>query len=183
MIEPFRTRTLAEQLVVGSVFATAGTATGIWLPPGLMAILATVVLLRLCWLDDNIQHDLLPKKRVPGSYLESQRRRGLFRGPFADGQREVRCSKLLASQLRIQTHAWHVYFWAALAGAILTGLPFPLVLSALAGGLALVASLRGIDRFAEAQATVLAGRPLAARELASRGWLADFLVNDRRGGS
>lgn len=166
-----------EQLLTGSAFALAGSATALWLPPTLGWLVACLVVLRICWIEDNIHHDLLRADRVPPGYAACRaRRRAALMRIAPDPLDDTACPRMLASQLRIQSHAWTAYGWALAAAALLlTGT----CAAAFAGVAAFALALRGVDRFALAQSVVLAGRPLAARQIAQRGLLTSLAVNNR----
>ncbi len=171
-------RIIAEQLVIGAAITVAGSAVGLWLPPALAIMVGIVALLRICWLEDNIHHDLLTSDRVPPGYKACRARRRaalpLFRPHTLD---ETTCPVMLASQLRIQSHAWSSFLWSLAAAIILTG---GSLFALIGGAIALGLGVRSVDRFALAQSVVLTGNRLAPQQLVARSILAPFAINASR---
>ena len=166
-------RAFAPNLVLGAAVCLAGTAAGLWLPPGLALFLAGIAVCRICWLEDNIHEDLLRADRIPAGYRAVRsRRRTLFGTSGAAPEDPV----ALAGLLRIQSLAWSAFAWGAASGALLaSGLNGAGLFAALALGLA----LRAADYFAIAQTLVAAGHPIPRRLLAGDGPLRQLAVNPR----
>lgn len=165
----------ALHLVLGGLVCLAGSAAGLWLPPGLALLLGAVAVCRICWLEDNIHDDLLRADRLPEAYRNCRsRRQSLFGGSGGD---ETEDPVGLAELLRIQSLAWSTFAWGIGGGLLLSAGPgsgAPVL-----AALALALALRAADYFAVAQTLVLAGRPMPRHLLSGEGPLHRIVVNAR----
>jgi hypothetical protein len=178
-MDPRTLKAFSDHLIAGSCVVAAGCAAGLWLPLGAGLLLLALALCRVCWIEDNIHHDLLAAETVPTGYRACrQRRAGLLGRAFGDGEEEVTCPRRLASELRLQAHAWSAFAWAVAAGAVL---PAGVALTFGAGALALVLALRHADYLAVGAAHLAAGHPLPPHLIAGRGGLlAQLAIIPRR---
>jgi hypothetical protein len=177
-----RDKIFSDNLLLGGLIVAAGTASSLWLPLSLAVLLYGVALCRICWIEDNIHHDLLTTDRVPDGYrLCRTRRQSLFGRAFADSLNDTDCARLLASQLRIQSHAWGAFTWGLVAGGILGASAAPIAVAA--GIVTFGLALRQADYFAWGQCRLLTtGAPLPAAHIAGRGGLGQFAISSRRSG-
>lgn len=165
-MDPLSLKSFSDHLLSGALAAAAGSAAGIWLPLGAGLMLLGLALCRICWIEDNIHQDLLPAERLPPGY---RHRHGTPPGEA--------CPQRLASQLRVQAHAWAAFSWALAAGVLL---PLGAPLTIAAGLVALALALRHADYFGITGAQVATGRPLSRRLIAAHGPLTHFVVIPRR---
>ncbi len=165
-------------ILLGVLVAATGSAAGIWLPDGAALMIAGLAICRICWIEDNIHHDLLPAKRIPTGYRACRnRRRSLFGKVVSDRTDDADSPLLLASELRVQSHAWAAFAWALIAGSAL-GQGSPAVY--VGASIALALSLRHADYLAWSQTVLAGGRPLPRRQLVARGPLARLAYSSRR---
>ncbi len=173
-----RLKVFSDTLQLGGLVAAAGSAAGLWLPTSFAILLCGLAVCRICWLEDNIHHDLISADSVPPGYRACRARRQHLLGRlFADDLTDTDCPRVLASQLRIQSHAWAAFAWSLLAGAMLA--QAALVTVAVAT-VALAMALRNADYFALAQSSVAAGQALPRHLITRRGPLARLAHSSRR---
>jgi len=171
-------QTRKEALLSGAALVLTGSAAALWLPANLVTALGLLVLIRVCWLEENIRGDLMSAKRMPEGYrqaqLVQQRWRYMLFGTAAE---EITCPQRLASRLRVQAHAHYALLLGALsAGIASVGASAPLP-GLLVGGACLVAALRRVERLATAEAMLVEVRALPGEMLEDRGPIARFLCN------
>jgi len=174
-----RIKVFSDTLQIGGVIAAAGSVAGLWLPSSVALLLAGVAVCRICWLEDNIHHDLLRNDQVPAGYraCRARRRSILGRLLLPDNEQPTDCPKVLASQLRIQSHAWAAFAWAVLAGAVLS---YPAPATMALAALFMAMALRNADYFAWAQTALATGQALPAHLIAGRGPLARLAYSSRQ---
>lgn len=176
-MEPRMMKTFCETLMLGAVVVAAGSVAGLWLPLGLAGLLFALVLCRICWIEDNIHHDLLPAERIPNGYRACRDRRSALMGSQSSGRDDPDCPRRLAAEMRLQSLVLGAFAWALVAGMVLrAGVP----LSFLAGIVALFLALRHADYFAFGSAVLATGRPLPDRLIAARGPLSGLAIIPRR---
>jgi hypothetical protein len=156
-------------LVVGcGIVATAALA-GIWAPPNLLAILSLLVLMRICWLEDNICNDLIGRDRLPGSYVNTSIRRGnLLRCWFGleTGEGAARLPPhQLATAMRAEIQVWGCMLFGIAATLVAQVTAFGPVIGLAAGAVLLRMALARADRLAVSLAHCAAGRALPQRLL------------------
>jgi hypothetical protein len=173
-MDPRTKKTFCDVLLLGAMFVAAGSMAGLWLPPGAALLLLAVVLCRICWIEDNIHHDLLPAKRMPPGYRGSRADRGGVSGAAALTVRgDPDCPQRLAAELRLQAHAWAAFAWGAAGGVVMqAAVPLTLV----AGAATIFLALRQADYLALGSATLAARGSLPERLIAARGPLSHFAV-------
>lgn len=174
-MDPRITKTFCDVLLLGAVIVAAGSMAGLWLPAGAALLLSAVALCRICWIDDNIHHDLLPAKRMPPGYRGSRIDRGGVTGAAASAFRgDPNCPRRLAAELRLQAHAWGAFAWGV-AGGVMLQAATSLALSVGAAGVVFLA-LRQADYLALGSATLAARGSLPERLIAGRGPLSHLAV-------
>ena len=108
-------RPLSYILIAGGVVFTGASAAAM-LPPSLTGVGLLLVLLRVCWLDDNIKSDLIGATDLPVDYrraaMEAPRLRPAE--PLPDDP------ALIATGMRGQIQAWSAAALGALAVLVLT---------------------------------------------------------------
>lgn len=173
-MDPRTLKAFSDHLLAGGVVVAAGSAAGFWLPLGAALLLLALAICRICWIEDNIHHDLLPAETMPTGYSACRKRRsGLVGRALGDREEEITCPQRLASELRLQSHAWSAFSWAIAAGAVL---PAGVALTFGAGTLALILALRHADYLAVGAAILTTGAPLPQRLIAGRGGLLSQLA-------
>lgn len=170
-MDPRTKKTFCDMLLLGVAIAGAGSMAGLWLPPGAALLLLAVVLCRICWIEDNIHHDLLPAKRMPPGYRASRAQRGGVTGGAAPDDPD--CPRRLAAEMRLQAHAWGAFAWGAAGGVVLQA-AVPLALAA--GATALLLALRQADYLALGSAMLAERGALPERLIAGRGPLSHIGV-------
>lgn len=171
-------KVFSDHLLLGGLVTAAGSAAGLWFPTSFAILLGGLALCRICWIEDNIHHDLLHAEQIPTGYRTCRtRRQNVLGRQFSDDLTNTECPRLLASQLRVQGHAWAAFGWALLAGAVLV---HAAAISVVVSMLCLLMALRNADYFAWGQTALIAGRPLPDRLIAGRGPLSRFAYSTRR---
>jgi hypothetical protein len=172
------TKTFCDILMLGAVVAAAGSVAGLWLPLGAALFLFALAVCRICWIEDNIHHDLLTADRIPPGYRACRTRRSAFLGAApADPGADPDCPRRLAAEMRLQAHALGAFAWAIVAGMLLkAGVPLTFV----AGAAALFMALRHADYLAYGTALLATGRSLPDRLIAGRGPLTRLAVIPHR---
>lgn len=177
-MDPRMTKTFCDVLMLGAAVTAAGSMAGLWLPPGAALLLLALAICRICWIEDNIHHDLLTAERIPPGYRACRTRRSAFLGTApADPEGDPNCPRRLAAEMRLQAHALAAFSWALVAGMVLKG-GMPLTYAAGAG--ALFIALRHADYLALGTAILASGRPLPDRLITARGPLTRLAVIPRR---
>ncbi len=138
------------QVVLATGFVAVGALAGIWAASGLIVGAALIALLRICWLEDNINNDLYGRDQPPQAYLNTAIQRGNFLrrwlGLHLDQDVTRQSAHQLATEMRAEIQVW---------GAILLGLtatltaqfgPFGVGLNLILAGLIFVMGLRRVDR-------------------------------------
>lgn len=165
-------------LVAGTALVMAGTVLAANLPTGLVGLTCFVVLLRCCWIEENIHADLLPSTTVPPGYRVTQRYRNRFLARWLRIWRdEITCPHLLASHLRVQSLALGAFFYGLLTTVVALHGGASLTLLILAACLLLVIGLRRAEQFALARMRVTQGVPLPRSHIVGRHPIAGWLIN------
>jgi hypothetical protein len=162
-------RSDSTHLVLGcGIVATAALA-GIWAPPNLVAILALLVLMRVCWLEDNICNDLIGRDRLPGSYVNTSIRRGnflrLWFGMEPSGDAGRLPPHQLATAMRAESQIWACMLFGIGATLAAQVTAFGFALSLIASATLLAMALIRVDRLAVSLAHCAAGKALPQRLL------------------
>lgn len=156
-------------LVLGcGVVATAALA-GIWAPPNLLAILSLLVLMRMCWLEDNICNDLIGRDRLPGSYVNTSIRRGNFLRLWFGLETGEDATRLpphqLATSMRAEIQIWACMLLGIAATLVAQVTAFGPAIALLSGAALLSMALARVDRLTVSLAHCAAGRALPRRLL------------------
>jgi hypothetical protein len=148
--------------------ATAALA-GIWAPPNLLAILSLLVLMRVCWLEDNICNDLIGRDRLPGSYVNTSIRRGNFLRLWLGLDPGEDAARLpphqLATSMRAEIQIWACMLFGIAATLVAQVTAFGPVVGLGAGAALLAMALSRVDRLTVSLAHCAAGRALPQRLL------------------
>jgi hypothetical protein len=105
-MDPRVTKTFCDILMLGAVVTLAGSIAGLWLPAGAALLLLRLAVCRICWIEDNIHHDLLSAERMPPGYRACRTRRSALLGTgAAEPGADPDCPRRLAAELRLQAHA------------------------------------------------------------------------------
>lgn len=157
------------QLLTGCGVVAAAAMTGIWAPPNLVMIVALFVLLRVCWLEDNISNDLIGRDELPGGYVNTAIRRGNLVRQWLGREPAEDASKMpphhLATVMRAEIQVWACMLFGICATAIASSGPFGTTGNLLIGGTLLVLALRRVDRLMVSLAHCAEGRALPQRLL------------------
>jgi hypothetical protein len=164
-------------LLSGAVLVLAGSTIALWLPGGLAGALALFLLLRICWLEENIRSDLMRAPELPEGYRRTQAlQRRWQMALFGAAAEAVTCPQRLASMMRVQSHALYALFLGGSAAFLAKAMAVPAFGLLLGAGVLMLACLR-VDRIAEAEAIVARGGALPAEMLEYRGPIARFVLN------
>jgi hypothetical protein len=157
------------QLMIGCGVVAAAAMAGIWAPVNLVVIIALFVVLRVCWLEDNITNDLIGRDRLPGGYVNTAVRRSnlvrqwLGREPVED------TSKMrphhLATVMRAEIQVWACMLFGLSATSIAHAGPVGATGNLVVGGALLFLALRRVDRLMVSLAHCAEGRALPQRLL------------------
>lgn len=168
-IRPGRQGPDPAHLVIGcGIVATAALA-GIWAPTNLLAILSLLVLMRICWLEDNICNDLIGRDRLPGSYVNTSIRRGnflrLWFGLEPSGDAARLPPHQLATAMRAEIQVWGCMLFGIAATLVAQVETLEPAISLTAGAALLTTALVRVDRLTVSLAHCAAGRALPQRLL------------------
>lgn len=152
------------------------------LPPALLALIGMVAMIRLGWVDDNVANDLVDAKALPGSYVNSVKRRQVWAWRLFGLRPGLDPNQidpaLLATRYRAEAQVLQVALLTGLAVA--AGLLLPLAM-----GLPFLALMLGfawlhMDRLYLSLVALDRGTPVPRHILMSRvRWAASWLPEDR----
>lgn len=172
---------------VASAFVLAAGALGVvHLGLSLCGLLGALVLMRICWLDDNISNDLLDQTDLPQSYHNAYRRQRLIEHRLTGRPwREMRLTPaIVATRMRAEVELWSVVLFSA--GAMMLGqmMPLGVILSLLLSLAGFAVAFRSAGRLADVLYLVERGQTLPRAELLrSPGWLNSARPASRRDGT
>ena len=151
-------------ILMGAAMVGAGALSSIWLPAGLVGVIALLALIRICWLEDNIISDLFGRDRLPPGYRNTAELRRLFFfrwfGIWPEESRAEQSAHLMATAMRTEVQIWAALLFGLASTLVALHGPFvTLVNLALAAGLFVLALARA-DRLSISLAHCEAGRPL-----------------------
>ena len=177
MHEPSR-HIRTTSLVSGAVLVASGSAAALWLPGGLAGALALFLLLRICWLEENIRSDLMGASDLPEAYrLTQEVQRRWQRALFGVAAAPETCPRRLASAMRVQSHALYALLIGGFAVIVAQAAAAAPLMCVLLGGALLARAFARVDRLAEAEAILATGAALPKPLLEDRGPLARFVLN------
>ncbi len=157
------------QLMIGCGVVAAAAMTGIWAPVNLVMIIALFVVLRVCWLEDNISNDLIGRDQLPGGYVNTAIRRGNFVRQWLGREPHEDASKMrphhLATVMRAEIQVWACMLIGLSATAVAHAGPFALTGNLTVGAALLVLALSRVDRLMVSLAHCAEGRALPQRLL------------------
>jgi hypothetical protein len=157
-------------VVAGALAVAAGALGVLWLIPGVSGILALLILIRMCWLDDNILNDLLDRDELPDGYrMRLARRRQIAALLFgATIPLAPDTPAQVATRMRAEMQCWGIVLTAGAAALLARHLPFGPTISVLAAVWLFLAALRGADRLSLTLWHVETGRVLTRAALQKR---------------
>lgn len=91
---------------------------GFSLPPAGVAFFSIFLVMRLCWIEDNLYSDLIYAKTLPVGYKNTQIRRARFFHGLGIHLDIETCPRRMASHLRRQSWILQGLFFGLVAGAI-----------------------------------------------------------------
>lgn len=165
-------RKAAAHVLAGGVLLTCGALLPMILPPAVLGVLVLLAVLRICWLGDNIAHDLAGHDRLPTGYVNAARRRQraywtAFRiAPSSDPQNWR--PALVATRMRAEEQAWYILMLSAAAVMIGSVVSSSAPICWTATGFPLVLAMRQADRLAVTLDRLGSAQPLSRRDLLSR---------------
>ncbi|MEM7489090.1 MAG: hypothetical protein AAF390_08190 [Pseudomonadota bacterium] len=173
MIEP--SPRAAVHVLLGAAVVATGAAVALTLPPALTGVGLLILLLRVCWLEDNIKSDLMGTDTMPANHARPLRDRAALLG----GGPGIDDPALMATALRGQIQALGAGGLGAVAILAAGHLTWPPA-AALALGLALVwLAFRRVDRLSVTLAHLERGRPLSRRALSdAHPWAHSHRIED-----
>jgi hypothetical protein len=156
-------------LVIGCGVVAAAAMTGIWAPANLVMILALFVVLRVCWLEDNISNDLIGRDQLPGGYVNTAIRRGNFVRQWLGREPRADASKMrphhLATVMRAEIQVWACVLLGLSSTSFAHGGALGVAGNLLAGAGLLAIALKRVDRLTVSLAHCAEGRALPQRLL------------------
>ncbi|MEM7643808.1 MAG: hypothetical protein AAF366_14940 [Pseudomonadota bacterium] len=173
MQEP-TSRPIRHILLGGAIVATAA-GFAVVLPPALSGMALILILLRICWLEDNIKSDLLGTKALPANHEQPLRDRAAMLGTEPD----IRSAAMVATALRGQAQA----LWAAGFGALSTLTATQMVghptLALFVGVVMVWLGFRRADRLLVTLSHLERGRPLPKHALwSAHPWVHSHTMRD-----
>lgn len=159
----------AMHILIGAAMVGAGALAALWLPFGLIGSFAMLALLRICWIEDNINADLLGRDALPPGYLQTLQMRRLFvlrwfgidLGRVPPGL----SAHLVATALRAEAQIWGASLLGYASMILAQYGPLGTVGNLAIAALFFVAGLRRADRLAVTLSYCDRGRPLPAAML------------------
>ncbi|MEM8849740.1 MAG: hypothetical protein AAGE03_06855 [Pseudomonadota bacterium] len=173
MIEP--TDRPISHILLGAAIVVTAAGIAVILPPALTGAALILILLRICWLEDNIKSDLLDTTTLPANHEHPLRQRAALLGAEPD----IRSAAMMATALRGQAQA----LWAAGFGALSTLAAVQLVwhppFALLVGIFMVWLGFRRADRLLVTLAYLEQGRPLPKEALwSAHPWVHSHTVRD-----
>ena len=168
-------------VLTGAVMAGAGALAGLWITPGLVGVAVVFVLLRVCWLEDNIVSDLFGRDTLPRGYRNTAvQRRNFLLAWFGIWARETTAegsAHLMATAMRTEVQIWATLLWGGASALVALHAPFGTWISLCIATALFVVALTRADKLAGSLAHCEAGKalpahmllPLGRRMLADRG--------------
>lgn len=167
-----------ETLATGGLLVAAGSILGLTLLPPVAMLLFLVLMIRICWLEENIHTDLLPARRMPAGYAAVLIRRAAWWQVLTGRTMEIEtCPRRLAGALRLQVHALNAAFFGVLSTFVALQAVDLVVGDVLVILLFLGLALRRVDQFVEMESILRRGTTPPEHMLRDRGLLARAVVN------
>lgn len=162
-----------------------GALTPVFVPTTIIGLVILLVLLRICWLGDNIAHDLAGQDRLPPAYVNAalRRQRAIWAALRIKPSSDPRAWRpaLVATRMRAEEQAWYIYGVAAVAGLVATQAQTPGLLPVAAIGLLLRVAMRKADGLAVTLAYLGAAKPLPRGDLLARpAWVPGSRAGQRK---
>ncbi|MEM0938055.1 MAG: hypothetical protein AAF646_11905 [Pseudomonadota bacterium] len=165
-------------LMGGSALVLGGSAIALWLPAGVSVGLALGLLLRVCWLEENIRSDLMGATHLPEAYRRTQALQTRWQQTlFGAASEPETCPRRIASGMRAQAHAHYALLSGGCAGFLASATASPTAAVVL-GGAALLVAFARVDRLVDAEARLAAGGALTDEMLEDRGPISRFVLNE-----
>ncbi|GAA4227790.1 hypothetical protein GGQ68_004055 [Sagittula marina] len=170
-------------VLCGGLAIAAGALGVLHLAPAVSGALGFLILLRICWLDDNIANDLLVRDDLPQSYINAQRRQQIIEMALLGRPRgdAVTCPVQMATKMRAEAQVWSVVLLSGCAACFAHSMPLGAWLSS---GLALAGfmqAFRMADRLSATLWLVECGLPLSREDLLARPALSWVFRGRNRG--
>jgi hypothetical protein len=163
------TRPYPGHLALATGVVATGALAGLWAAPGLMGVLALLLLMRICWLEDNITNDLIGRDALPGGYVNTAIWRGNLMRRFLGMQPRDDITDhsphQLATSMRAEIQVWACLLLGLAATLTVQFAPFGPWLNGALGGLLLVLALNRTNRLTRSLAHCAEGRALPDRLL------------------
>lgn len=150
-------------VLAGALAVAAGAMTAFALPQGLCLTLGLLLVIRICWLDDNVVNDLADREKLPASYAAAFARRQrlavlLFGTPPSA---DVPSPGMLATRLVAEARFWSAFVLAGAAVLVAQAMPFGFLLSFAIGIWLFLWALRRADQLTASLRCLEAGLPQA----------------------
>jgi hypothetical protein len=126
-------------ILLGAGLVALGGAIATILPPALTGVALIVLMLRICWLEDNIKSDLAGARDIPANH---RRRDDVRAGRLHE------TPGLIATSMRGQAQALSAGGFGAVALLVWTQIGWPPAPTLMAGLILLLIGLRRVDRMA-----------------------------------
>ncbi len=156
-------------LALATVLVLLGAFTGIWAASGLIAALALMALMRICWLEDNINNDLYGQDQIPVAYRNTVTWRGniLRRWLGIDPATDLsdHSPHQLATLMRAEVQIWACVLLGLTATLTAQFGPFGWGGNLVIAAAIFVVACRRIDKLVVSLAHCAAGRALPREKL------------------
>lgn len=172
-------RLAIARILTGAALVATGAAFAFLLPGPVIAAALLLMLLRICWLEDNIKSDLIGRRDLPPNHSNAhRRRRAAMRVLTGRDGAAVRGAPLVATAMRGQVQALGAVGLAALAVTVARAAEPGGAAAAMLFAFMLWAALRRADALVRTLSHLDAGRALPPGALAgSPGWAHSYRVD------
>ncbi|MFW2589691.1 hypothetical protein [Sagittula sp. SSi028] len=157
-------------IIAGALAVGAGALGALLLDPAVVGGAALLILLRICWLDDNIANDLMQRDDLPVSYVNAQKRRLMFqRAVFGRMLGDLNlCPLSVATGMRAEMQLWTATLVAGAAATLAQTAPLGLWLSSTLALAGFAVAFRTADRLTATLWLVERGQTLQREDLLRR---------------
>jgi len=139
-------------VVMGAALVATGALAAIWVPFGMVGVVALLALLRICWLEDNIVSDLFGRDRLPAGYRSTAELRRLFFfrwfGICPGESTAEQSAHLMATAMRTEVQIWATLLLGMAAALVAQSGAFGATVNLALGAALLVVALTRADRLA-----------------------------------
>jgi hypothetical protein len=139
-------------VLMGAALVATGALAALWVPFGLLGALALLMLLRICWLEDNIVSDLFGRDSLPAGYRSTADLRRLFFfrwfGICPSDCAAEQSAHLMATAMRTEVQIWATLLLGMAAAMVAQHGAFGMSVNLALGAALFVIALTRADRLA-----------------------------------